>query len=68
TAILKLSSQTQQFWFKQVGQPVDRNEWNMPGHLVNASYDPLKNDITFPAGILQPPYYALNWTKAQNLG
>ncbi|KLI76174.1 MULTISPECIES: M13-type metalloendopeptidase [Lacticaseibacillus] len=68
TAVLKLSSQAQQFWFKQVGQPVDRNEWNMPGHLVNASYDPLKNDITFPAGILQPPYYELNWTKAQNLG
>ena len=68
TAILKLSAQTQAFWFKQLGQTVDRNQWNMPGHLVNASYDPLKNDITFPAGILQPPYYSLKWTRAENLG
>ncbi|MEN2314435.1 M13 family metallopeptidase [Lacticaseibacillus paracasei] len=66
--ILQLSQQTQDFWLQQVGQPVDRNVWGMPGHLVNACYDPMKNDITFPAGILQPPYYSLNWTRAQNLG
>lgn len=47
---------------------MDRNVWGMPGHLVNACYDPMKNYITFPAGILQPPYYSLNWTRAQNLG
>lgn len=68
TACTKLSAQEQAFRFSQVGQRVDRSEWAMPGHLVNACYDPSKNDITFPAGILQPPYYALDWNEAAKLG
>lgn len=68
TAVTALSHQTAIWWLAQVGQPVDRSEWAMPGHLVNACYDPSKNDITFPAGILQPPYYALDWTTAEKLG
>lgn len=67
-AVAKLTSQVQAFRFGQVGQPVDRTEWAMPGYLVNACYDPSKNDITFPAGILQPPFYSLDWTRAENLG
>lgn len=49
-------------------QPVDRSKWLMPGHMVNASYDPQRNDITFPAAILQAPFYSLEQTSSQNFG
>ena len=49
-------------------QPVDKNEWQMPGHMVNACYDPSRNDITFPAAILQKPFYALSQSVSENLG
>ena len=49
-------------------QPVDKNEWQMPGHMVNACYDPSRNDITFPAAILQKPFYALSQSISENLG
>ncbi|MFD1465291.1 M13-type metalloendopeptidase [Lapidilactobacillus mulanensis] len=68
TAVLDLQAQISTYRFATVGQPVDRSEWAMPGQLVNACYDPSKNDITFPAGILQPPFYSVDWTRAQNLG
>ena len=42
--------------------------WAMPGHMVNACYDPFVNDITFPAAILQPPFYSINQTRSENLG
>lgn len=48
--------------------PVDRTEWGMPGHLVNACYNPLSNDITFPAAILQKPFYSLQQSVSENLG
>ena len=48
--------------------PVDRSEWMMPGHMVNACYDPSRNDITFPAAILQKPFYSLQQTISENLG
>ncbi len=47
---------------------VDRNEWGMPGHMVNACYNPSSNDITFPAAILQKPFYSLSQTYSENLG
>lgn len=47
---------------------VDRTEWQMPGHMVNACYDPSRNDITFPAAILQKPFYSINQTLSENLG
>ncbi len=40
----------------------------MPGHMVNACYDPSCNDITFPAAILQKPFYALSQSVSENLG
>ncbi|MBP5618064.1 MAG: M13 family metallopeptidase, partial [Clostridia bacterium] len=49
-------------------RPTDFTEWNMPGHMVNASYDPFKNDITFPAAILQKPFYSLTQKREENLG
>lgn len=48
--------------------PTDRERWAMPGHMVNACYDPTNNDITFPAAILQKPFYSLKQKKEANLG
>ncbi len=41
----------------KIGKPVDRMEWRMTTPTVNATYSPQRNDITFPAGILQPPFF-----------
>ncbi len=47
---------------------VDRSLWVMPGHMVNACYNPFTNDITFPAAILQEPFYSLKQSRAANMG
>lgn len=52
----------------KLGQKVDKSEWAMPGHMVNACYDPSNNDITFPAAILQKPFYSLDQSVSANLG
>ena len=52
----------------QYHKPVDRTKWLMPGHMVNACYDPSRNDITFPAAILQAPFYSLEQTNSENFG
>ena len=54
--------------FERLNQPVDRTEWLMPGHMVNACYNPSMNDITFPAAILQKPFYSLHQLPEENLG
>ena len=54
--------------FAKLNQEVDRTHWEMPGHMVNACYDPFVNDITFPAAILQPPFYSIHQTRSENLG
>jgi len=41
----------------KLGKPVDRKEWGMPPQMVNAYYDPSMNEVVFPAGILQPPFF-----------
>jgi putative endopeptidase len=58
-------------WNRQVmrlNQPVDRAEWGMTPQAVNAYYDPLMNQITFPAAILQPPFFDPNADAAVNYG
>jgi putative endopeptidase len=52
----------------KIGKPVNRNEWEMTPPTVNAYYDPSMNDINFPAGILQPPFYDRQQTEATNDG
>ncbi|MBN3033313.1 MAG: M13 family metallopeptidase [Candidatus Saganbacteria bacterium] len=52
----------------KVGRPVDRTEWWMPPQTVNASYNPSQNDMTFPAGILQPPFFNAAADDAVNYG
>ena len=64
----KLSALREQDQFDKLCKPVDRSEWGMPGHMVNAYYNPLGNDICFPAAILQKPFYALSQSASENLG
>jgi putative endopeptidase len=52
----------------QIGHPVDRGEWGMTPPTVNAYYSPLHNDINFPAGILQPPFFDNRMDAAVNYG
>jgi len=50
------------------GKPVDKTEWGMTPQTVNAGYNPLANDITFPAAILQPPFFYAHADDAVNYG
>ena len=52
----------------KLGQPVDRTEWKMTPQTVNAYYNPRMNEIVFPAGILQPPFFDLDADDAVNYG
>ncbi|HZV22314.1 MAG TPA: M13-type metalloendopeptidase, partial [Luteimonas sp.] len=52
----------------KIGKPVDRTEWCMSPQTVNAYYDPSKNEIVFPAAILQPPFFDPNADDAINYG
>jgi len=52
----------------RVGKPVDRAEWGMTPPTVNAYFNPLQNEIVFPAGILQPPFFDLTQDDAVNYG
>jgi endothelin-converting enzyme/putative endopeptidase len=52
----------------KIGKPVDRTEWSMSPPTINAYYNPSMNDINFPAGILQPPFYDPHATDAENYG
>ena len=54
--------------YEQLTKPTNPENWAMPGHMVNACYDPFVNDITFPAAILQAPFYSLSQTRSENLG
>ncbi|HWD00591.1 MAG TPA: M13 family metallopeptidase [Candidatus Sulfopaludibacter sp.] len=52
----------------KIGKPVDRSEWGMTPPTVNAYYDPTMNNINFPAGILQPPFFQGDMDDAVNFG
>ena len=52
----------------RLNKPVDKDEWVMPPHLVNAYYSPSYNEVVFPAGILQPPFYNTDAEAAINYG
>jgi putative endopeptidase len=52
----------------KIGKPVDRTEWDMTPPTVNAYYNPLENNINFPAGILQPPFFSNRATDSVNYG
>jgi putative endopeptidase len=52
----------------ELGQPVDRTKWYMSPQTVNAYYNPTSNEICFPAGILQPPFFYMHGDDAINYG
>jgi putative endopeptidase len=66
------AARADQFEFQRqlnkIGKPVDRGDWDMTPPTVNAYYDPLMNDINFPAGILQPPFFDNDMDDAVNYG
>lgn len=57
-----------QYMVSKIDKPTDRNEWQMPPQMVNAYYNPSTNEICFPAGILQPPFFDMNADDAVNYG
>lgn len=65
-----LGSQNFEFRYSmdKVGKPVDPTEWGMTPQTVNAYYSPNRNEIVFPAGILQPPFFNLDADDAVNYG
>lgn len=63
--IYKLQSKRE---FSKLNKPVDKREWNMGACSVNAYYNALNNEIVFPAGILQWPFYDKNSSEEKNLG
>jgi putative endopeptidase len=52
----------------KIGKPVDKKEWGMNPHEVNAYYNPSGNEVVFPAGILQPPFFHISYDDALNYG
>jgi len=57
-----------QFSIHKIGKPVDKTEWGMSPPTVNAYYSSTRNEIVFPAGILQPPFFDFNADDAVNYG
>jgi putative endopeptidase len=56
------------YQLNKLGKPVDKTEWGMTPQTVNAYYNPTKNEIVFPAAILQPPFFDLTADDAVNYG
>ncbi|MEN9968935.1 MAG: hypothetical protein RIR94_1119 [Bacteroidota bacterium] len=54
--------------YAELGKPVDKDKWGMPAHMVNAYYHPLLNEIAFPAGIMQAPFFDEKFEDAVNYG
>jgi predicted metalloendopeptidase len=52
----------------KIGKPVDKTEWGMTPPTVNAYYNPLNNEMVFPAGIMQPPFFSKDFPMAMNFG
>ena len=57
-----------EYQLAKIGKPVDKTDWQMSQPTVNAYYDPQENDINFPAGILQPPFWDNKMDDAVNYG
>ena len=66
--VMRANEFEQQRELNEVGKPVDRNEWFMTPQTVDAYYDPSMNNINFPAGILQPPFFDPKAPLALNYG
>jgi putative endopeptidase len=66
--ILRSNEFSMNIMLAKIGKPVDRTEWGMSTPTVNAYYNPSINEIVFPAGIMQPPFFDANADDAANYG
>ncbi len=66
--VLRSGKFEQDFNLNKINKPVDKDEWGMPPQMVNAYYNPSMNEIVFPAGILQPPFFFKDADDAVNYG
>jgi putative endopeptidase len=66
--VMRAQAFESRYWFSKIGQAVDRTEWHMTPPTVNAYYNPTLNEIVFPAGILQPPFFDMTADDAVNYG
>lgn len=66
--VKKMTRFSNQKNFAELNKPVDKEKWGMPAHMVNAYYHPLLNEIAFPAGIMQPPFFDVAAEDAVNYG
>ena len=68
TNVCKAGEFEYNYMLDKIGKPVDKTEWLMSPQTVNAYYNPSTNEICFPAGILQPPFFYLDADDAVNYG
>ncbi|MEG1905625.1 MAG: M13 family metallopeptidase [Bacteroidales bacterium] len=68
TSVVKSNEFDWDYMIEQNEKPVDKAKWHMSPQTVNAYYNPSSNEICFPAGILQPPFFYLNADDAVNYG
>lgn len=66
--MMRASQFEHDFMINDLGKPVDRDRWHMSPQTVNAYFNPVMNEIVFPAAILQPPFFDLNSDDAVNYG
>lgn len=66
--VLAGRAHTSKYYLDMVGNEVDKGIWYMTPQMVNAYYNPSANEIAFPAGILQPPFFSASYPKALNYG
>jgi putative endopeptidase len=66
--ILRTAEFNHAYHISKIGKPVDPDDWAMPPQTVNAYYNPSRNEIVFPAGILQPPFFFMKADDAVNYG
>lgn len=66
--MLAVGAWSQKKNLSEINEPVDKKEWGMPPQMVNAYFNPLNNEIVFPAAILQPPFYNYTADDAVNYG
>lgn len=66
--IIRSAKHEHQRMIDKLGKPVDKAEWGMTPQTVNAYYNPTKNEIVFPAAILQPPFFTADADDAVNYG
>lgn len=66
--LIKASQYSRKKNLAKLNKPVDKDEWAMPAHMVNAYYHPLLNEIAFPGGIMQAPFFSEDYEDAVNYG